>query len=90
MPTPEEQKQYTKLSCGLRQVGLDYAQQLPAGAASLLLHPIYGRLYLDAYDRNGKLIGTRRSDQMPEAMRLTIEQLANEACPNPDGITAML
>ena len=86
--TPEQQKQYTRLSAGLQQIG--HALTLPTGTTSLHLHSIDGQLYLDLYDRAGKLTETRRADQMEAQLRKIVERLAAEPCPDPDGIVCIL
>ena len=90
MPTPEEQRQYTRLSTELQRIGHAVSGDLPAGTASLRLHSIDGNPYLDAYNRAGKIVATLRTDQMPEALREPIERLAQQNCPDPDGIICPL
>jgi hypothetical protein len=89
-PTPEEQRQYTKLSAALQQLGYSFSRELPAATASLHLHSVDGQPRLDAYDRAGKIIATLPTEQTPKPLRDAIERLARENCPDPDGIVCPL
>jgi hypothetical protein len=80
MPTPEEQRRYTKLSAALQQVGHSFCRELPVATASLHLHSVDGQPRLDAYDRAGKIVATLASEQTPKPLRDAIERLARENC----------
>jgi hypothetical protein len=88
--TPEELRQYTKPSAELQCLGHSFSRDLPVGSASLHLHTIEGKSYLDAYDGTGKIIATLRADQMPQPLRDPIERLALQPYPDPDGIICPL
>lgn len=90
MPTPEEQRQYRKLSTALQQLGHSFSRELPSATASLHLQSVDGQPRLDAYDRAGKIIATLPIEQTPKPLRDAIERLAREDCPDPDGIVCPL
>lgn len=90
MPTPEEQRQYTRLSAALQRIGHTFSRELPTGTTSLHLHSVNGQPYLDSYDRAGEIIATVRADQMPQPLRDPIECIAREPCPDPDGVVCLL
>ena len=90
MPTPEEQRQYTKLSAALQQLGHSFSGELPAATASLHLHSVDGERRLDAYDRAGKILATLPTGETPKPFRDAIDRLALDNCPNPDGIVCPL
>jgi hypothetical protein len=58
MPTPEEQKLYTKLSGELQAIGTRHYHELPKSGVSLSVSVAGGKAILDVYDRLGKVIAT--------------------------------
>jgi hypothetical protein len=86
MPTPEQQRQYSKLSGELQELSHSFLPSLPDGTASLHLHSNGGQVQLDAYDATGKIIRKLQSDQIPEPFREAIQRLGREDCPDADGI----
>lgn len=90
MPTPEEQRQYTKLSAALQKLYHSFSSELPAATASLHLHSVAGHSRLEAYDVAGKILKTLPTEQTPKPFRDAIDRLALENCPDPDGIVCLL
>lgn len=58
MPTPEQQREYTRLSGLLQAIGHRHYKELPKGSASLALTVNDGKVLVEAYDNRGKQIGT--------------------------------
>ncbi|MFZ0271026.1 MAG: hypothetical protein WAL34_04165 [Acidobacteriaceae bacterium] len=87
MPTPEEQRQYSRLSGELQRLGHAFRALLPAGTASLHLHP---NGQLDTFDGAGKMTARLPTDHTPKLFREAIERLSKEKCPDPDGIVCPL
>jgi hypothetical protein len=67
MPTPEQQREYTRLSGLLQQVCIRHRHQLPEGTTSGLLPNPAHKVRLEAYDRNGKPIGTIPNEKTSSA-----------------------
>ena len=57
MPTPEQQKEYTRLSAQLQSIGQRYFKELPHGSMSLVLTVNQGSVLVEAYDRMGRKLG---------------------------------
>ncbi len=74
MPTPEQQRQYTRLSGQLQAIGLDYHRELPSGSTSLLLKVSDGEVLVEAYDPHGKMIGTVPNERTSDAFRSDLER----------------
>jgi hypothetical protein len=89
-PTAEQQKQYTRLSGMLQAIGHRHHNELPNGAASLSLNVIDGKVVVEAYDNQGKKIGTAPNDKTSAAFRSELQQFLRETLPDPDGVVAIL
>ena len=88
MPTPEQQRAYSKLSEELQQIAKEYRVELPPNAASLHLHRPIDHPQLDVYDKAGKWIGQFPNSDTTVPFREAIEHLGSKECPDPDGIVA--
>jgi hypothetical protein len=58
MPTPEQQREYLRLSGQLGAIGRRHYSELPKGSASLALTVNDGKVLVEAYDNRGNQIGT--------------------------------
>jgi hypothetical protein len=89
MPTPEQQKEYSKLSRQLQAIGLRYKAELPSGSTSLLMKVKGGKVVVDAYDRMGKLIGTVPNDKTSPAFSALLQStFEHTVSPDPAGVVA--
>jgi len=89
--TPEQQKAYAKLSGQLQAIGLRYKAELPSESISLLMKVNGGKVVVDAYDRQGKLIGTVPNDKSSPAFRAVLQStFEHSVSPDPDGVVAIL
>jgi hypothetical protein len=73
MPTPAQQKEYWRLSDILIAITQRFYRELPNGAVSLALTN-EGRVSVDVYDNNGKVIGTIPNDTTTSAFRADLER----------------
>ncbi len=91
MPTPEQQREYARLSGLLQAIGMRYYKELPSGSTSLLMKVENGKVLVEAYDQAGKLIGTVPNENTSSAFRATLEsKFAGAISPDPDGIIAII
>ena len=91
MPTPEQQRLYTKLSGQLQAIGLDFYRELPTGAKSLLMKNDEGKVMVEVYDNGGKLIGTVPNERTSTRLRTALQStFAHAISPDPDGVIAIL
>ena len=89
--TPEQQKVYTKLSGQLQAIGLHYKAELPGGSTSLLMKVNDGKVVVEAYDRQGKLIGTVPNEKTTPSFRALLHStFEHSVSPDPDGVVAIL
>jgi hypothetical protein len=58
MPTPEQQREYTRLSGMLMTIGQRHYKELPEGTTSLSLTLPASKIVVEAFDKLGKSIGT--------------------------------
>jgi hypothetical protein len=90
VPTPEELRQYRRMSAMLREIGRIFSRELPTATASLHLCWRDGLTRLDAYDRTGRFVGRLLAVHMSESFRQAIERLGKERCPDPEGVVSPL
>jgi hypothetical protein len=90
MPTPEQQREYSRLCSELQRLGRAFFAELPPKTASLHLHSFDGRAKLDAYDATGRLIGHYPNDKSSNGLRESIKRLGREECSDLDGIICPL
>jgi hypothetical protein len=90
MPTPEQQREYTRLSSQLQAIGLRHMKELPVGATSLSLTVPNGKIVVDVYDRAGKQIGTVPNERTSSTLRSELESSFLRATLPDDSIVAPL
>ena len=91
MPTPEQQRLYTKLSGQLQAIGLHFYRELPTGAKSLLMKNDGGKVVVEVYDNGGKLVGTVPNERTSTELRTALQStFADTVSPDPDGVVAIL
>jgi hypothetical protein len=91
MPTPEQQREYTRLSGMLQQICMRYMRELPAGTTSVRLTNKDRNVLVVAYDQNGKPIGTVSAENTSPAFTSDLKRyFANVTSPDPDGVTAIV
>ena len=88
--TPDDIRQYRRLSGALRLVGQEYARELPHGTASLHLHSHGGCTRLDAYNQTGQIIAQFRMGQLSPPFCWALEQIVKERWPDPEGVVSPL
>jgi hypothetical protein len=90
MPTPEEQREYTRLSGLLQQICMRYAQELPSGTTSVLLTNKDRKVRLEAY-KNSDVIGVIPHDKTSPAFTADLARyFADATSPDPDGVIAIV
>jgi hypothetical protein len=73
MPTPEQQREYARLSGQLQSIGQQYFKELPHGSVSLVLTVNQGNVLVEAYDRLGKKLGDVPNPWTTSAFRSELE-----------------
>src|SRR5260370_1542748 len=90
MLTPEQQKEYTRLSAQLQSIGQRYFKELPHGSVSLVLTVNQGNVLVEAYDRMGRKLGDIPNQWPSNEFRSELETAFPEL-PLPDAnITTLL
>lgn len=90
MPTPEQQREYTRLSGLLQQICIHYAQELPSGTTSVLLTNKDRKVRLEAY-KNSDVIGVIPDDKTSAAFTADLTRyFADITSPDPDGVIAIV
>lgn len=91
MPTPEQQRLYTRLSGQLQAIGMHYYRELPTGATSLLMKVSQGKVLVEVYDQQGKMIGAVPNENTSAAFHSDLQKTFSRAVsPDPDGVVAIL
>jgi hypothetical protein len=91
MPSPDQQREYTRLSALLQAIGIRHRAELPSGATSLLMKVIDGNVLVEVYDRMGKRIGDIPDTKTSSALRAALQQTFNSAVsPDHDGVVAII
>jgi hypothetical protein len=90
MPTPEQQREYTRLSSRLQQLCLLYYHEIPEGTTSVLLTITDRKARLAAYKSNGDLIAVFPNASTSIGFREALTRIANVSSLDADGITAIL
>jgi hypothetical protein len=73
MPTPEQQREYTRLSGLLMAIGQRHYKELPKGTVSLSLTLGGSKIVVEAYDKLGKQIGTVPNETTSSVLRSDLE-----------------
>lgn len=74
MPTPEQQREYWRLSSLLTTIVQRHIREIPNGATSLALTNSDGKVVVDAYDGQGKVIGTIPNASTSTSFRTVLHQ----------------
>jgi len=82
VPTPEQQGLYTKLSAKLQAIGILYSKELPTGTVSILLVLADGKVFVDAYNKSGRKIGTIHDATTSEAFRAALQNTFEHVAPS--------
>lgn len=91
MPTPEQQREYTRLSGLLQAIGMRYSKELPSGSTSLLMKVNDGTALVEAYDQKGKLIGIVPNEKTSNAFRSALQStFEHTVSPDSDGVIAII
>ena len=89
VPSPEQQKEYSRLSALLQAIGIRHRAELPSGTTSLLMKVTNGNVRVEVYDRTGMKIGDIPDDRTSSALRDTLRQTFQSAVsPDHDGVIA--
>jgi hypothetical protein len=92
MPTPEQQREYTRLSGLLQSIGIRYRGELPKGTVSLSLKltGAGSKILVEAYDGLGKLIGTVPNEGTSSLLRSDLERSFSKETFSDDAIIALI
>jgi hypothetical protein len=91
MPTPEQQREYARLSGLLQAIAMRYYWELPNGSTSLLMKVENGKVLVEAYDQHGKHVGTVPNESTSSAFCAALEgTFSLVTSPDPDGIIAII
>lgn len=91
MPTPEQQREYTRLSGLLQAIGMRYIKELPSGSTSLLMKVNDGKVVVEVFDQKGKLIGTVPNEKTSSTFRAALQStFQHTVSPDPDGVGAII
>jgi hypothetical protein len=74
MPTPEQQREYTRLSGLLQDIGMRYRQELPRESKSLAVTVNNGKVLVEVYDIGGKVIGKVPNESTSFVLRNDLER----------------
>jgi hypothetical protein len=89
--SPEQQKEYTRLSGQLQAIGIRHRAELPCGTTSLLMKVTDGNVLVEVYDRMGKKIGDIPDGKTSSALRGVLQQTFQSAIsPDQDGVIAII
>ena len=89
--TPEQQREYLRLSALLQQICIHYRRELPKGTTAVRLTNPAQRVQIEAYDKAGKSLGVIPNDKTSSAFQRDLAtSFANETSPDPDGILALI
>ncbi|MGC2285325.1 MAG: hypothetical protein WA542_08755 [Candidatus Acidiferrum sp.] len=90
MPTPEQQREYTRLSGLLQQICMRYSWELPDGTTSVLLTNKVRKVRVEAY-RNSEVIGIIPNENTSTAFAADLTRyFADITSPDPDGVIAIV
>ena len=91
MRTPEERREYRRLSGLLREVCIGYQSELPNGTTSVLLTNPNHKIRIKAYDQVGEDHRNHlKRDNLIGFSARAYGRLRNVTSPDPDGILAII
>ncbi len=90
MPTPEQQREYARLSGRLQDIGLRHYREFPKGTKSLSLTLGGSKLVVEAYDSLGEPIGTVPNEATSSILRAELERAFAKETFTDDAIVAIL
>ena len=90
MPTPEQQREYARLSTQLQSIGQRYFKELPHATVSLVLTVNGGNVLVEAYDRLGKKIGDIPHEMTSSAFRSELESAFAQVTLPDENVVAMV
>jgi hypothetical protein len=92
MPTPEQQKEYYRLSGELQAIGMRYIREFPKGTVSLSLQltGANSKIVVEVYDGAGKQIGTVPNETTSKAFRSDLERGFSKETFTDDAIVAII
>jgi hypothetical protein len=90
MPTPQQQREYTRISDQLQAIGQRHFKELPNGSASLALTVNGGKVIVEVYDDLGKVIGTVPNAATSSALRSDLEAAFARAILPDENVIAIL
>jgi hypothetical protein len=90
MPTPEQHREYTRLSGLLQQICMRYSWELPNGTTSVLLTNKDRKVRVEAY-RSSEVIGIIPNEDTSRAFAADLTRYsADITSPDPDGVIAIV
>ena len=90
MPTPEQQREYARLSAQLQSIGQKYFKELPHGSVSLVLTVNEGHVLVEAYDRMGRKLGDIPNHWTSDEFRSELENTFGQITLPDENITTMV
>jgi hypothetical protein len=90
MPTPEQQREYARLSGQLQSIGQKYFKELPHGSVSLVLTVNQGNVLVEAYDRMGRKLGDIPNNWTSNEFRSELENAFRQVILPDENITTMV
>jgi hypothetical protein len=90
MPTPEQQREYTRLSGLLQDIGMRYRKELPRGSTSLAVTVNDGKVLVEVYDNGGKVIGKVPNESSSFALRNDLERAFGKATLPDENVIAII
>jgi hypothetical protein len=89
--SPEQQKEYDRLSGLLQAIGIRHRAELSINATSLLMKVTDGNVLVEVYDRMGKKIGDVPDGKTSSALRDALQQtFQSVVSPDHDGVIAII
>ena len=90
MPTPEQQREYARLSGQLQSMGQRYFKELPHSTVSLVLTVNQGKVLVEAYDRMRRKLGDIPNQWTSSGFRSESENAFGKLTLPDENITTMV
>jgi hypothetical protein len=90
MLTPEQQREFARLSTQLQSIGQRYFKELPHGSVSLVLTVNQGNVLVEAYDRMGRKLGDIPNQWTSSEFRSELENAFGKVTLPDENITTMV